>query len=81
MAIVTTPGKTPVEVIEEGRGFFNNSAMNRELYIEDGNMTLVDDVRDDATITWFDNDVLALCGLPTIRSFIIYQLTLGQQSS
>jgi hypothetical protein len=55
--------------------------MNRELYIEDGNMTLVDDVRDDATITWFDNDVLALCGLPTIRSFIIYQLTLGQQSS
>jgi hypothetical protein len=81
LAIATTPGKTPNEVIEEGRGFFNNSALNRELYIEDGNMALVDDVRDDVTITWFDNDVLALCGLPTIRSFIIYQLTMGEQSS
>jgi len=81
LAIATTPGKTPNEVIEEGRGFFNNSALNRELYIEDGNMALVDDVRNDVTITWFDNDVLALCGLPTIRSFIIYQLTMGDQSS
>lgn len=80
LAIATSPGLDPLVVLDQGRQFFYNSALNRSLYIEDGNPALIDDVRNEVTITWFDNDVQALVGLPTIRSYIIYQLSMGLET-
>lgn len=81
LVALTQPNKPRAEVLDEGRAFFFNSAYNRTLYIEDGNPALIDDVRDNTSISWFDDDIQAYTGLPTIRSFIIYQLSMGQETS
>ena len=81
LALMTNPDLTFNEIIAEGKTFFATNGINRQLYIMDGNLALVDDVRNDTTLSWMDSDISSLTPLPTIRSYIIYQLTSGEQSS
>jgi hypothetical protein len=81
MIIATDPNiNTEQEVIDEGRRFFAQYSMERDLYINDGNYALTQAVKDDTTFTWLDNDISAgWPGLTTIRAFIITQLTNGAE--
>ncbi len=81
--LVTTsnPSKTRNQVLEDGRIFFDSTAGNRELYINDGNYAIVDDVRNEQTLDWWNNDISSFTPYPTIRSFVIHQLTMGEQTS
>lgn len=81
--LVTTsdPTKTRNEVIADGRTFFDSTAYKHELYINDGNYAIVDDVRNEATLDWWENDISSFTPFATIRSFVIYQLTMGQFTS
>lgn len=82
LVLLTDPEMTRNEVIDQGRMFFQSTEERRQLYIQDGNPAIVDDVRNESSLTWMDNNISALIpGLTTIRSFIIYQLTFGQQVS
>lgn len=69
------------DIIVEGRAFFNLHSLDRQLYVMDGALGLADDVRNDTTLPWMDNDISRFSPFPTIRNFIIYQLTNGAQSS
>lgn len=68
------------DIIIQGRRFFNLHSTDRQLYMYDGALDLVEDVRSDNTLPWMDNDISSINSFSTIRSFIIYQLTNGAQS-
>jgi hypothetical protein len=81
LALMTNGGLTINDIVTQGKAFFALHSADRQLYIMDGGLELVDDVRNDTTLSWIDSDISHLTPLPTIRSFIIYQLTNGAQYS
>lgn len=79
---------TTQEVLEEGRRFLETFTMERSVYIRDGNSALETGVRNQDTTAgvgdffWLDNSLAPLgLPLPTIRSFIINELSRGERTS
>lgn len=73
----TEPGMDEADVIASGRDFFDKHDHERNLYVNDGSESLEEAVRSETEFSWLDNDIIALTGLPSIRSYIIYNLSSG----